>query len=937
VLAEALREALFFRGSQNLFAQRTIATTHPRMKEFLFRHWALDPEMGIAAGVEMISLSELLQRLEPGKPSKRELAFRIEPILSEIPELEEYFQGSTCRRHVLFADQMGELFFQYGVHGGKELDAWLQISGWQQRLWKRVHDAVKSEPLSFSPCLFHVGFLPRRQLELLDGCGAHLFLLSPTDQFWGDFATPYEREKILSRSAERGQEELLGYFGAENRFLSALGKRGRKLALFLEEIPQATEERYVPISAAGSLADLQRGMLELTQETLKTDHHVQIHSATSRLREVEIVWELVHGLGAPPKEIAIFAPDIGPYRPFIDLVFGSRETRMSVAVLGVKAEEESPALQGLKGMIEFARSDYPKADLFRLLHSAPFYRKMGLADGDLKTVEAWISDAAIFGGSGDRSWEAGFQRIILSLALPRDEAGLDLDLGEMDLLETWITGMKRLLEALRPWQEGRQSVATWSRLMGRLLREFFELTPLEERALDKLASFERLNIPGEFPWESMERILNDLLNAETDSGEVHALEALKFSSLREGAIFPARWVIVMGLEEGQFPRSAAKSSLEEVQGEYLPSPADNDRALFLELLLSAREGWIGTYSRVDEDDGREQSPSPLLEELFPDVPIVHHPEDRVDPWYFQPESPVRSHSHDVFTALSRAGAIEQRLSFIQPPVVSQDRRKTMGLHLLRKLARAPHRLFLEERLGVVVERQAPCDPRFFLSPLDLYQVERMTAEEAETKLVQSGKLPHGPFRAIALRQLHEHLTEIQVEREGAFAVELSPRVDRVLQMSEREWAAPAVVIGSTTITGRIERLSPRGMILRGKASAKTLLKAWPEILLFLSLDLPCEKKVIFTEGDVWELNGDALAFLGKYLDYFSAAEHGLSLLFPTFGEVILHKNGEGLGELIAKEEEPALTWIQSTGPLTSIQGWSEVWIPFLREVFDGQI
>src|SRR5471030_2943924 len=110
----------------------------------------------------------------------------------------------------------------------------------------------------------------------------------------------------------------------------------------------------------------------------------------------------------------------------------------------------------------------------------------------------------------------------------------------------------------------------------------------------ELEKFQQMDIEGKFPFSSIERILKNIFQQKSGSVQGSHLQAVRFASLEKGALIPAKAVILMGMEEGSFPRQDPPSSLQELP---IPSRIEEDKYLFLEAYCSAREMFILTYLR----------------------------------------------------------------------------------------------------------------------------------------------------------------------------------------------------------------------------------------------------------------------------------------------------------------------------------------------------
>ena len=132
------------------------------------------------------------------------------------------------------------------------------------------------------------------------------------------------------------------------------------------------------------------------------------------------------------------------------------------------------------------------------------------------------------------------------------------------------------------------------------------------------------------------------------------INSVKFLCMQVGASFPCKILCALGCDESSFPRSTPPSCLEDIaQIRETPSNTEQDRYLFLEMLLNARKAFICSYQRISKQDQKEQSPSLLIQDLMNHIDthfffldssmkpsgvlIRHHPSMNFDQRYFQKE------------------------------------------------------------------------------------------------------------------------------------------------------------------------------------------------------------------------------------------------------------------------------------------------------------
>lgn len=108
-------------------------------------------------------------------------------------------------------------------------------------------------------------------------------------------------------------------------------------------------------------------------------------------------------------------------------------------------------------------------------------------------------------------------------------------------------------------------------------------------------------------------VLRELLGA--DSGRFgHRSGALTISALEPMRAIPYRVIVLMGLEAGLFPRPGDRPAFHLMEGQRQlgdPHPADQDRYVLMEALLSARDHLLLSWSCRDDRTGAALPP-PVL-------------------------------------------------------------------------------------------------------------------------------------------------------------------------------------------------------------------------------------------------------------------------------------------------------------------------------------
>ncbi|HEY5975324.1 MAG TPA: exodeoxyribonuclease V subunit gamma, partial [Geobacteraceae bacterium] len=324
---------------------------------------------------------------------------------------------------------------------------------------------------------------------------------------------------------------------------------------------------------------------------------------------------------------------------------------------------------------------------------------------------------------------------------------------------------------------------------------------------------------------------------------------------------PFRVIALIGMNDGIFPRQNRPVGFDLVarhprRGDR--SLRDEDRYLFLEALLSARDALYLSYVGQGIRDNAELPPAVVVSELLDYVAarfttgrgepacspspgqaseafITRH---RLQPFsraYFTDEHGLFSYSAENCQALQERPAIPRdSVPFISRPLSLVDGQQELTLATLLRFFANPARFFLEQRLGVRYAALAePLEGRepFSVEGLAAYQLKQELLElslaggDPATFLPVArarGLLPparHGEMLFTGLAQEVGSFA-LQVRQEGGAAPELTP-----LEID--------LVCGGVRLVGRLDRLVPDRLLRYrcAKLKGKDLWGIWLEHLV----------------------------------------------------------------------------------------------------------
>jgi exodeoxyribonuclease V gamma subunit len=247
--------------------------------------------------------------------------------------------------------------------------------------------------------------------------------------------------------------------------------------------------------------------------------------------------------------------------------------------------------------------------------------------------------AGTYVGEDLLSWDQGLRRLALGAFMAGPRSGeerlwrpaedgevlvADVTAGKLESAARFALLARSLLADCRRLREERRPLGEWAAVLRTLFDAYLTAGEDEEadrlRCLAALEVLERADVGG-VPMAG--RVACELASAalaELTVGRGGWLgEGVAVSTLLPMRAIPFRVLFVVGLGEGEFPAANRRDALDlraaaRRAGDV--TPAERDRYLFLETLLSARERLVLSYVSRDERTGERLRPSSVVQELL---------------------------------------------------------------------------------------------------------------------------------------------------------------------------------------------------------------------------------------------------------------------------------------------------------------------------------
>lgn len=598
-------------------------------------------------------------------------------------------------------------------------------------------------------------------------------------------------------------------------------------------------------------------------------------------------------------------------------------------------------------ILDLVGSRFGVTRVFDLLSLSPVHQRFGISSDDLETIRAWLAETRVRWGIdqadrersglppfGENSWRAGLERLLLGYAMPREGDRLfqgilpfDLEGDGPRLLGQFLEFTDHLFAVADRLRTSR-TLGQWGEELGRIVAEFIvqdEETARETVAMGKLQekllqNRELAGFNGAVGVELFRYWLGKQLE-KTDQGMGFITGGVTFCAMLPMRSVPFRVIALIGMNEGAFPRQNRPPGFDLVAKERRRgdrSLRDEDRYLFLEAILSARETLYISYVGQGIRDGSEIPPSVLVSELLDyldsgyridgqepgRVLVTRH---RLQPFsraYFDGSAGLSSFSEENLAAI-RVREQGEAVSgeFLTTPLpLPDDEGWEVSLAGLLRFFDNPARSFLVDRLGIRLEEVSdPLDERepFAVEGLEAYAIRSrlldlalagVSPEEALPALRAEGLLPPARHGEILFATLAAEVEEFAAEMRGlmAGATPLEP-LDISLEL------------GRYRLSGRLDRVWPERLI-RGRYArikARDRVRCWIEHLVLNAAARegdPRESVLCMLDGkECFSRVTDARELLLSLLDLYREGLSRPLRFFPESSLAYAHKQEWNLG------------------------------------------
>lgn len=761
------------------------------------------------------------------------------------------------------AARLAGLFGAYAAHrpqmvrdwaDGRDTDGYGPLPedlSWQAELWRRLRErlgpspaerlddacaALRADPaLSDLPArisLFGPTRLPADALAVLGALAehrdVHLWLPHPSPALW---------QRLAGRTAGRRREDDTATL-PDHPLLRSLGRDVRELQL---RLPPHEDEHHGdagrPATLLGRLqADLRDDVLPGAADL---DGTVQVHACHGPGRQVEVLRELLLRMfeddpTLEPRDVLVMCPDVETFAPLVSATFGlGAGSPHPGGTLRVRLADRSlrrtnPLLDTVAALLDLAQSRVTASQVLDLAATAGVRRRFGFTDDELERMRDWVARSGVRWGIDaatrrpfgldsveQNTWRAGLDRVLLGVTTSEDEPVWldralpldDVDSSDIDLAGRFAELLDRLADVVAALR-GEHPVGHWIAVLTGALDLLADTDPADAWQLAQARR--ELAEAGEggtaaIRLADVRALLADRLRGRPTRANFRTGN-LTVCTLVPMRSVPHRVVVLLGLDDGVFPRTAGMDGDDVLARDPCIGERDvrsEDRQLLLDALLAAGERLVVLYTGADPVSGAPRPPAVPLGELLDVVDamvpgartgvVVRHPLQPYDVRCFTGAPPPS------FDPVSLAGARRS----VQPREPEPARRPLgpptgpVALADLVAFVEHPVRAYLRQRLRITLPGEDEEIADALASTLDGLQEwavgERLLAaglrgtrpEDARRAEWLRGTLPPGRLGEQVLQRVGGRVDALVAAGRGVLAA--PPRtVDVRLDLGGRE-------------------------------------------------------------------------------------------------------------------------------------------------------
>lgn len=504
--------------------------------------------------------------------------------------------------------------------------------------------------------LFGISIITPYHINLLMALSQHIeirfYLLNPAPlQYWQEDVSEKYSNFLRQKKMVNGEELIIG-----NPLLMSWGKilRDTYSLLFKNENvlndydvvddcePQTkTLLGKIQNDIFNNAVDEQRNIFK--ESDLK-DGSLTINSCYTIIREIEVLYNYLvnltenYSLNKNPlsaNEILVLVSDIDSYAPYIKAVFDNSPYKFNYNIADESIDNSQTLISTVKELLLFGEENFTGENIMSLIESPVLREKFGLQNPDniRKIIEKAALKLGISGSKTDDSiflsWEYGIRKILYSMCMGCEDfndnddqyflCDFDNDISASELIN-FIYFADILIQFVNEKKETK-TLRQWVEYFEELIINFLGNSNDEIDTL--LSNLEKISLSSgvvkeKIVYEVFAEVFLQQLSSEKKESRF-GIGGITFCSLIPMRSIPFKVVAMLGLNFDNFPRSDSRLSFNLLNTERRKgdrNTKDNDKHLFLETILSAREYLYISYIGQSSNNNGILPPSTLIDELI---------------------------------------------------------------------------------------------------------------------------------------------------------------------------------------------------------------------------------------------------------------------------------------------------------------------------------
>lgn len=403
------------------------------------------------------------------------------------------------------------------------------------------------------------------------------------------------------------------------------------------------------------------------------DDSITITSCHSALREVQglhdwLLHQFNNDKSLTPKDVIVMCPQIENYAPYIDAVFvrGWQDLDDNIPPLPCSiadrvSKDAEPIVAAFLEILSLPDSRFQVSQLLSFLRLPAMQRKFGLSTEEIEKISLWLNQASVHWGldaehkqqvlsqhevkesevtaaasekvvsKSTFTWQEGLSRLLRGFAYGDNETIFQDQLllstvegNDAELLGKLMWVIERLQSYAQQLAKPRTAVQ-WKAFLFELIDQLFDIEGEYcfndlSKSIEALAeNCEHAQYQQQMPLVIVSDFLHSFLG-QPEPGRQFMIGQVTFCSMVPMRSIPFKVVAILGLNDGEFPRQRQPQGF-DLLALTQPRLGDrsrrgDDRYLFLEAIISARQSLYLSYQGNNIKTNSEKQPSIVVKEFI---------------------------------------------------------------------------------------------------------------------------------------------------------------------------------------------------------------------------------------------------------------------------------------------------------------------------------